>query len=582
MGAFFLSPKDRLSPDSAPPPGDADVRRRFAGEGFAEPVVRETARWRLYAFPRIAAPETSVFDDADGDFCAVTGTLIYRGRTGAAALPAVLADIKAGRLRQAEAFGQYAILAGVGGTISLQTDPLGIYPVWYNDDRTAISSAFLPVAEATGALNADPQCIYEYVFQGAAYGDRTLFREVHLHPCRRIATFGETVETRDHHPPLAAAVDPAPIEVHLERNLANLGRYYDALASAFGDRIDTALSGGYDSRLTLALLRARGLQPAVHVYGGADDEDVRIARTIAAGEGFAIEHVDKLASAPLDPDAFAASVQANLHAFQGAPPDGIFDNGNDLATRLERCRGGRVALNGGGGEIFRNFFYLPDRSYRVRELLWSFYGAFDPSWCTGAFDERAYLGNMARKVKFVLGTDADRLSRVEVEAVYPLFRCRYWMGLNNSVNNRLGPALTPFIDVNVVPDALSVPLRYKNSGMFEARLIRAVDPALAAYLSDYGHSFADDPHARRRLKDLTVYMRPPRLRRLSFRLKNRRPVEPPWWLTRPYVARAIDPGLPYMREFFRMDRVNSLDQLNRIYTLECLFQHVGPVAAGRS
>ena len=75
------------------------------------------------------------------------------------------------------------------------------------------------------------------------------------------------------------------------------------------------------------------------------------------------------------------------------------------------------------------------------------------------------------------------------------------MGKNNRVNNRFGPALTPFIDVNVVPDAVAIPLRYKNSGRFGGRMIALLSPELAAYPSDYGHSFTEDPPLARRLRD---------------------------------------------------------------------------------
>jgi hypothetical protein len=534
--------------------------------------VRETEHWRLYVFPRIGVPARSVFEDGSGDFCAVTGTAIYRGATGAAALPRLLADLKAGGIDRSEIFGQFAILASIGGTLTLQTDALGTFPVWYNLDRTAVSSSFLATVRATSPLNPDPQSIYEYVFQGATYGDRTLFREVQLHRCRKKVTFAADVQVDDCHPPLTPGIDRAPLAEHLERNLANLRRYYAAPASAFGDNIDTALSGGYDSRLTLALLREAGVAPSLHVYGRDEDADVRIAKAIAAAEGFSLEHVDKSAAAPVDPDAFAETIARNPLMFHGHPPDGIFDNGPDIETRLDRCRGGRVALNGGGGEVFRNFFYLPNRSFHVRELLWSFYGAYDPDWCTGAFDERVYLANMARKIKGVLETESDRLSRAEIEAVYPLFRCRYWMGKNNSVNNRLGPALTPFIDANVVPDALKLPLRYKNSGLFEARMIREISPSLAKHMSDYGHGFDIDPPLARRLHDAMVYLRPPRLRRLSFRIKNRNLPDLPYWLTPDYIGKAIDPETPFMRRFFGMDRVHNADHLNRIYTLEYLFQ----------
>jgi asparagine synthase (glutamine-hydrolysing) len=65
------------------------------------------------------------------------------------------------------------------------------------------------------------------------------------------------------------------------------------------------------------------------------------------------------------------------------------------------------------------------------------------------------------------------------------------MGRNNSVNNKIGFALTPFITQSLIERALRLPLRQKNTGRFEARLIREINPRLAAYPSAYGHSFAE-------------------------------------------------------------------------------------------
>ncbi|MGB0630942.1 MAG: hypothetical protein ACPGRZ_09620 [Alphaproteobacteria bacterium] len=259
------------------------------------------------------------------------------------------------------------------------TDALGTYPVWHDDGYNAVSSSFLAVANAAESLTADPQCIYEYVFQGSTYGTRTLFREVRLHESRNLLTLGSEVSSEPYHAWIGNEIRDEPIEVHLERTLANLNGYYDAIAACFGNRIDIALSGGYDSRLTLALLRSRDLDPSIHVYGGDTDPDVRIAKTIAAGEGFALDHQNKGNVAQLPVDRFAETIKRNLFSFHGHPPDGVFENGTDWETRLARCSDGKVALNGGGGEIFRNFFYLPNRSFSAREIVWSFYGGFDPA-----------------------------------------------------------------------------------------------------------------------------------------------------------------------------------------------------------
>ena len=98
----------------------------------------------------------------------------------------------------------------------------------------------------------------------------------------------------------------------------------------------------------------------------------------------------------------------------------------------------RTRRDGSDGEIFRNFFYLPNRSFSAREIVWSFYDGFDPAWFGDAFNEGVYVSNKARKLRQAVEAESDRFTRGEVEALYPFYRCRYWMGRNNSVNNKLG------------------------------------------------------------------------------------------------------------------------------------------------
>ena len=122
----------------------------------------------------------------------------------------------------------------------------------------------------------------------------------------------------------------------------------------------------------------------------------------------------------------------------------------------------RTRRDGSDGEIFRNFFYLPNRSFSAREIVWSLYDGFDLAWCGDAFNEGVYVSNKARKLRQAVEAGSDRFTRGEVEALYPFYRCRYWMGRNNSVNNKLGTSLTPFIGANVVPAVLALPVKYKT------------------------------------------------------------------------------------------------------------------------
>jgi asparagine synthase (glutamine-hydrolysing) len=573
MGGFFLVRDDRSETGSA---RRQRLRASFERQGFTAPRVLRAGAAAVSVYPKQCGESGNVVVRDNGDFCVAVGTMLYDGATGATALEHLLRDFQSGTIRRASLHGHYCVLIATGGVLELFTDPFGTYPVWRDSTSDVLSSSFLAIADAAESVTVDTQAAYEYVFQGSTYGGASVFREIGLVDCHEILRFGTGIETRPWGPAPVSTEPSAGDDEHLARNLANLRAYYDAIVSCFGDRIDTALSGGYDSRLTLALLMERGVSPRIHVYGGSEDNDVVVAKHVAASEGFQLSHVDKSRSARIEPDAFPDVIERNFQAFHGHPADGLFENGSDLETRKEACRDGRLMLNGGGGEVFRNFFYLPDGRFSIRHVLWTFYSQFDPAWCTRMFDTERYYRVLEDKIRATLGIAGQRLSRREVERVYPEFRCRFWMGRNNSVNNRLGPALTPFIDENIVPDALNLPLRVKNSGRFEARLIRAINPRLAAYDTVYGHGLASEPPLKRLIKDFKTYARPPILRRFTYRLKHRRPAPRPYWLSDDYVGRVIDLEFPYARRLFEVARVCDNEQYNRICSLEVLFQRLEP------
>jgi asparagine synthase (glutamine-hydrolysing) len=318
----------------------------------------------------------------------------------------------------------------------------------------------------------------------------------------------------------------------------------------------------------------------VHVYGTTEAEDVKIAKTIARAENLPIEIIDKNAIEFVRPEHFAEQVEKTFRAFDGLPNDGIFDNGADLRTRLDRCRGGALMLNGGGGEVFRNFFYLGRRDYSIRELLWSFYSQFDPAICTDRFSEERYHAALTDAIRGVTGRADDRLPRAVVEYLYPAFRCRFWMGRNNLINNRMGWALTPFVEPQIVRESVRVPLTLKEHGQFEASMIAAIHPRLASYPSAYGHTFSGRVPVKRRLKDSMTLFRPPLLRRFSYQVQRRfsRLGPRPYFLGENYLNAALPGGFTYMSDFFRMDRLSDWSQFNRVCTLEYFCGAMGPSA----
>jgi asparagine synthase (glutamine-hydrolysing) len=569
MGAFFVLRNEAAS-DA---PLLERVRAHFRACGFAAPFEATTPHWHVAVYPKLNASQPQIHKVDAQNFAFATGTLIYRGATGSDALARIWADTAAGQLDRARLRGAFALGLCRNGTLTLTVDAMGTYKVYRDAGSRVTSSAFLAVLAGMERPQADTQAIYEYVFQAATYGGRTLVTNLHLLDPRQALQIDKRPELVLHAPPPPLPASETSFEAHLERSVAELREWFGEIVACFGDRIDTALSGGYDSRLILALLRDRGAKARLHVYGSKGDDDVRIARAIAQGEGLHVEHVDKShgrrTNVPL-----AETIAQNCRLLDAYPVDGILDDGTDVATRCDRASGGALALNGGGGEIFRNFFYLPDRPFALREVIWTFYSQFDPAVCTDSFSERVYMEAMETAVSFALGTRDETLARRDVELVYPAFRCRYWTGRNTSVNNAFGHALTPFLDAVLVAAAAAVPIRFKNHGQFEAALIHAISPALARYPSTYRHNFVGAVPLKRRLKDQLTLLRPPFLRRYAFRLKARLQQGAGVELA-PGYRDVLDPSLPLLSRYFHVEKVRDAGQFARLCTLEYLFKRHG-------
>lgn len=576
MGAFFLVKRTAVD---TPDHRFKSLQTEFRKQGWVEPVVRTAAGCDICVFPKRSGGTVARHDVDDSNFCLSTGTLIYHKRKGSEALEQLHNDLINGSVDWSKIYGHFCIIAASEGKLSVFVDRLGTYPVFHDSANSVLSTSFLGVVASKDHPVVNSQCVYEYIFQGATYGDETVFNGIGRLDGTEAIRFqpGQAPESITIAPALPQAETPVNFEDSVARNVDNLKRYFGALAACFGEKIDTALSGGYDSRLTLALLRDQGVMPLLHVYGRENDDDVRVAKTIAAGESFALTHTDKSGKIPVEADRFGDIVARNFHLFDGTPPDGILDDGADVSTRLERCAGGELMLNGGGGEVFRNFFYLFDRAYSTRRFLWSFYNRFDPRLCTTRFDENAYFDRLGTKVRQTAGTEKNVLTRREIEFLYPAFRCRYWMGRNNGANNALGFALTPFIDANIVPEALAAPLNFKNFGRLEGAMIRSISPALAAYDSAYGHNFMGPPPRARKIKDLSTLLRPPELRRFTYRLHKRSRDSWAYYLKPPYIAEILDHDFDHMRRFVEIDQVADSEQFARLCTLEYLFQRVGAV-----
>ena len=152
----------------------------------------------------------------------------------------------------------------------------------------------------------------------------------------------------------------------------------------------------------------------------------------------------------------------------------LFENGANAAARDARHQGGALSASGGCGEIFRNFFFLPDRPVQRRggrpDLLRPLRArATSPKRSTSA---PSCARSRTRSSPRWAGPGTARRCRAPlIEQIYPRIRCRALFGREISLEARCGAYLMPFLDQQVVAEAMKLPLGLKNAGRFEAMLL---------------------------------------------------------------------------------------------------------------
>lgn len=512
-----------------------------------------------WAHPDQQATQTFDIRGPSGDACCV-GPVWYRGCFGNAALRSLLDDIgTTGKIDEEELRGNFALFLRTQDRCLLLNDALGFVRLYASPDGSFYSTSWLATCAYTGDVELDEGAAAEYVLLGASHSDRTVARGITaLSLAHAFNLAGRRMQSRFPTGAWEEARVPASFDAAANELCDHLRTVFGEIAAAFHEHVRAALSGGFDSRLIVAGLLAGGDRPELFVYGDPASEDVPVARQVADAVGVALNVVDKGALNLRMPVPDLERLVESALFFDGLPNDGIYDAGADQQTRLSQNAEGRIALNGGGGEIFRNFFHLPDRVLHAVDIVRTFYRGFDPQVFRRTRGLLSYEDGLVASIGRTLGLGGvhalQGLRREQVELLYPLFRCHHWMGVNNSVGVRHGYYATPLVDLKSVRLACALPLSWKNAGRLESRLITKLHPEIASQPSTYGFRFCDGPNRRARFAEWMTRIRPvsarPRINALRRRM-NKLGVTPDMIAH----CRSLVPGE------WRLDSVLDLDRL---------------------
>ncbi len=543
MGGFILVHRDHDAPVARVLGVALDV---FRGMGSPQGIKVESSNYVFCYIPKSLDSRNQFLQIDEHRFLACVGTLVYRASLGLQALEQ-LAKAPDLATELAKCRGHFVVIEGGAEGVRILRDPCGAIEVFADPERGVFSTSFLAVARSMPRRVLRRHEAYEYLFHGHTLGTETI-----LHGIRRLDE-GEQVTVRKTisfvEPPRWPVPEPASGSRRALAGQAveNLSQSMHEVLNAFDGRASLALSGGYDTRLVLALARRIGVSPELFVYGQANSSDVVVAKYISEREGLELNHIDKsLIEEKVSERQYNDIILKNYYFADGVIYGGIFIPPVEMVAQALRHRNGAVALHGGGGEVYRNFFGLPNRATSTKDISKLFYrvpaGIKSPGFAINKYTDR-----IAEKMDLLLGTKPGRIDRHLAEAIYPRFRYRSWIGKELSLNTRAGYCYLPLFDSNSVQLALSIPAGFKDHGNFEAEMINIADPVLAGYPSNYGYNFSKNVPMRQSIKGWILQQRPAWLRQLSFRLASLSGAEARVW-HEDWASKLLRLDCPVMRD----------------------------------
>jgi hypothetical protein len=547
-----------------------------------------TDEFVVYAYHKYRFNVDNAVCFSDDQFIVSTGTLIYNRKVGRGALEELYNDFSEDGKFLSKVLGQFCVVISKGGKLYIFNDYTGVYHIYCNKSKSVVSSSFLALLKSLKERNVSTQELYEYVISGACFGGKTLINEIELIESKNIWQLSPEVSAISR-PPYVKRLDPGlSLDEIVQEFTTDLIDYFSILKENFGNSVCSGLSGGLHTRMLLGLMKRVGIKPEyLYVFGnenntvGRDAHAVQIAKSIAKREGLPLEHIDKDKFPRFAEDEHERLLEERYYLGDGLGHEtGLFDNGADLDIRLRRTQKARLQLNGAGGEAFRNYWTLLNRSYDIRTFFTSRYDRMNYSVFTGYFDENAYFSALGEKVKISLGTDKDRIDRLQIELLQPEFENKYWMGNNNSINNILAYLLTPFGDTPFQYRGCDIPYKYKkHPSAFESALIISIDPELARYpTSQRINLYKNSLYLPTKIRYFVRLNIPLWLRRYirkhyyhaageKVRLSGNK-FDLPFYLTEQYLDRIFKSEDLYMSKYVHIGMINDTSVLSRVLTAE--------------
>ena len=242
-----------------------EINQSIVGFVVNGKIKRKFGILETFSKLRIETKNVYVVDNSD-DFVAGVGTFVYKNSIGEWALKKFYEDFSDSYENRNEIYGSYCIAVYKGGKCTVFVDPASTYSFYYHLDvdnvKLVATNTFYHVAKCVHDIFVDPiSIVNEWTMRNV--GSTTMFKDIYRLQGNQFLKFyngrWNLVKLRDN-----------IVDNNIELAAAAMNIYKD-FPSLF-HKSGIFMTGGQDSRLSLALMLALKMKPTLY-YGIGDSSD---------------------------------------------------------------------------------------------------------------------------------------------------------------------------------------------------------------------------------------------------------------------------------------------------------------------
>ncbi|NQT22684.1 MAG: hypothetical protein HQ579_04500 [Candidatus Omnitrophica bacterium] len=438
----------------------------------------------------------------------VVGTLIYKKNWNTKALELIAHDFANGMTTETVALnarGQYCLIIYRQGKVTIITDKLASFPIYkYEKGNTVKISNIFPLLAEKNNVTFNFYALAEFIshLDGFSF-DSTFFKEIEHLDGGTIYEFGDQATSKCYYDVLKGIefdkyrdLDSTSNEIK-EMLIENLSFFRPK------DRIFADLTGGFDSRVVVTILKANGTVFDAGICGDQTPHESQIARNVAYKmnvkfrEDFRIDSYEK----------FKHTLELHHKISNGIPE--LYHSTELINYYTDIKKHYDMHITGfGGTELFT-------LDQQVVRLFTDTNGEIDIDsylrTCLKHIDvlkdeymeEMSYYNILRLKLAEVVEKLKCRDSRFILTPITLSSYSRFFHGSLIGTHNCIVPHYSPYLEANIAKKIMEVSPFFKYAHAIQKNILSNINPEVAALITTHGYAANDS--SRNILNSLKSY-----------------------------------------------------------------------------